>query len=508
MVITGGLVQCMHRPITWQDSAGSIAMLRYVRRSLLIQLLSMYLLFVVIVLLGGVEVNAVVEQQQRNDVQASDQALAQEIALHTSIQLSDAEQSIVQLGNLAEKARSLAAIQNILSTYRAARSDADQVYWLDPFGQVLICLPCYGNVQPEFSPPNVIQQAARQPRLHRVPVFEVGIAEETPLDKNSKIPNAGVIIAYAVHDASTSDRLIGFVAANISLNNLSIPLGNVVQAQRKQGRQLMISIIDDQGDLVATPDHKRILFAVLDKLPGADQALQGHVNSSLGPGPDGSEWLFSSVPVPGLGWAVVVQRPTSEALAVVGQLHLWLLFAALLFAIGGLLFWLILLCPGIRPLQHPALQHQALPTSEQSIPVHATVVAERDDEVGDLARSLVRLERDGLEKLGELRTLLETSNAVVRSLEPHAVVGKIMREVRRLVDVQAAAVLLPDEQGVLRVLASDGHSKRYDHSLSLSPENVSSAAVLALSSGKPVQKLLTPEQPVPSFSYDEGFRSV
>ena len=51
---------------------------------------------------------------------------------------------------------------------------------------------------------------------------------------------------------------------------------------------------------------------------------------------------------------------------------------------------------------------------------------------------------------------------MVRSLEPHAVVGKIIREVRRLVDVQAAAVLLPDEQGVLRVLASDGHSERYD----------------------------------------------
>src|SRR5260370_2724614 len=132
----------------------------------------------------------------------------------------------------------------------------------------------------------------------------------------------------------------------------------------------------------------------------------------------------------------------------------------------------------------------------------------RDGEVGDLAGSLIRLELDGLEKLGELRTLLETSNAVVGSLDPHAVVGKIMREVRRLVDVQAAAVLLPDEQGVLHVLASDGHSKHYDHSLSLSPENVSSAAVLALSSGKPVQKLHSPEQPVPSFSYDEGFRSV
>src|SRR5205807_7500995 len=274
---------------------------------------------------------------------------------------------------------------------------------------------------------------------------------------------------------------------------LSVALGKVVQAQQHQGRRLMISIIDDQGRLIATPDSKRILDTVLDQLPGADQALQGHMVSRLGAGPDGQDWLFSAVPVPHAGWAVIVQRPVSEALAVVTQFHLWLLTAALLFALGGLLFWLILLVRVIRPLHTLAIQHQALPTSEQSIPVHATVLAERKDEVGNLARSLVRLERDGLEKLGELRTLLETSNAVVRSLEPHAVVGKIIHEVRRLVDVQAAAVLLPDEQCVLRVLVSEGLSERYDQVLSLSPDNVSAAPVLALREGKPVQKLLGPQ---------------
>ena len=62
-------------------------MLHFVRRSLLVQLLSVYLLFVVIVLLGGVGVNAVVEQQLRNDAQASDQALGQEIALETGLHL-------------------------------------------------------------------------------------------------------------------------------------------------------------------------------------------------------------------------------------------------------------------------------------------------------------------------------------------------------------------------------------------------------------------------------------
>src|SRR5258708_24305075 len=76
---------------------GVLAMLHFMSRSLLVQLLSVYLLFAVVVLIGGVGVNAVVEQRLRNDVQASDQALAQEIALQTSLQLPGAENALAAL---------------------------------------------------------------------------------------------------------------------------------------------------------------------------------------------------------------------------------------------------------------------------------------------------------------------------------------------------------------------------------------------------------------------------
>ena len=475
---------------------GKLAMLHFTRRSLLFQLLSVYLLFVVVVLVGGVAVNSLIEQQLSNDAQASDQALAQEVALQTGIQLSDAENALVSLSKITVQNQTTSAIESSFQSFQAARSDVDQIYWLDPLGGLRIScsqVACQNKLLAEFSPPDVIRRA----RMATGPVFEVGVAVEPSF-------NAGVIIAEPVHAAH--GQLVGIVAASLSLVDLSEPLSAVVQAQRQLGRHLMISIIDDRGELIATPDHEHILWTVLNELPGADQALLGHATSQVGLGSDGQSWLFSAVPVPAVGWAVVVQRPTDEALAVVTQLHLWLLVAALLFAIGGLLFWLMLLVRFIRPLHTLAIEHQALPASEQSIPVHATLLAERDDEVGRLARSLVRLERDGLEKLGELRTLLETSNAVVRSLEPHAVVGKIIHEVRRLVDVQAAAVLLPDEQGVLHVLESSGLSEHYDHSLSLSPEQVSSPPVQALREGRPVQKLLGPH--TSSLSYEEGFRSI
>lgn len=467
-----------------------------VRRSLLLQLLSVYLLFVIVVLAGGLGINAIVEQRLRGDVQAADQALAQEIALETGLQLSDAETSLVKLGGLVGQTRTTNEIRTLLSAYQAARHDVDYVYWLDPLGVLRLSWPASQlAIGTEFEPPGVVQQALSEPG----PAFEVGIAAATTF-------NAGVIIASSVYAAS--GQLLGIIAASLSLVDLSEPLQNVVRAQKEQNRQLIISVIDNKGELVATPGPWRILDTVLDELPGADQALRGRTVSRLGRGPDGQEWLFSAVPVPGAGWAVVVERPVSEALAVVAQFHIWLLVVALLFTLGGLLFWLMLLNRVIRPLHTLTIQHQALPESEQAIPLHTTELARRADEVGNLARSLVRLERDGLEKLSKLRTLLETSNAVVGSLDPRAVVGKIIGEARRLVDVQAAAVLLPDEQGILRVLVSDGHSERYDRVLALSPESVSSSAVLALRDGRPVQRLLRPTRSQPSFSYDDGFRSV
>src|SRR5256885_4281894 len=171
-------------------------MLHFVRRSLLFQLLSVYLLFVVVVLIGGLGVNTVVEQRLSNDVQASDQALAQEIALQTNLQMTGAENSLVALGNLARKAGTPAAMASAFQTFQAARSDVDHVYWLDPVGIVRVSWPGEVGVGAEFEPPTVVAQALTA----HGPVFEVGIAAETT-------SYAGVIVAEPVR--ATNSELVG-----------------------------------------------------------------------------------------------------------------------------------------------------------------------------------------------------------------------------------------------------------------------------------------------------------
>src|SRR5215471_8189745 len=155
---------------------GVLPMQQFMRRSLLFQLLSIYLLFVVIVLLAGYGVNTVIENKLSNDVQASDEALSQEIALETSLHLQNAQQSLVLLGNLAIQADTPKAMESILHTFYAACNDVDQVSWLDPVGTIRVSWPP-GKVMigAEFSPPSVVQRALNSNSAS--PVFEVGIAE-------------------------------------------------------------------------------------------------------------------------------------------------------------------------------------------------------------------------------------------------------------------------------------------------------------------------------------------
>ncbi|MGZ3582895.1 MAG: cache domain-containing protein [Ktedonobacterales bacterium] len=301
-------------------------MSRFLRRSILVQLVSVYLLFVTVVLIAGVGVNAVVEQRLRHDVEASDQALAQEIALDTNAKLQGAKVAIEKLGALAAEAHTNDEIAHVFQAFMAAQNDIEHVYWLDPFGGIVVSVKASPNqpngigvrddigVPVELSPPNVVQQAlhnAEQAPINPEPVFEVGIAQETA-------GAAGVIIANPV--MNSGHALIGVVAMSLSLEELSVPLAAVVKEQELQGRHITISIIDGDGVLVATSERDQqdrilqshLLQTVIHELPGADQALDGRPNFQFGPGPYGQEYLFSSVPIKDARWAVVVQRPSSS----------------------------------------------------------------------------------------------------------------------------------------------------------------------------------------------------
>jgi PAS domain S-box-containing protein len=469
-------------------------MLHFVRRSLLVQLLGAYLLFVAVILATTLKINDVAQEQVRSQVQTTDLALGREIALETDNRLRTAESSLVRLAGLAPVRRAqIAGMQRAFEAFKLARSDVDLVYWLGSRGTLQVSVPTNQiTLGADFSSDEVFRRA----RLATGPVIEDGIVDLTTY-------HFVVIFAMAVRDPG--GRLLGILGTNLRLDDLSQPLVSIIASEAKQHQHVVLSIVDAQGRLIASPQRERLLQPVLAELPGAADALHRRVATRQGTDSSGRQWLYSSVPIPSLGWAVVVQRSTADALAVITTFRRWIIVGAGFFALGGLLFCVILLRRVVRPLRALARRHGALPAEGVAAP---PALGARSDEIGDLARSLSRLEHDVVDQLAELGTLLETSNAVVNSLDPTAVGRTIIREVQRLVDIQAAAVYVPDDDGVLRVLVSVGRAEEYDRAVRIRPDHTTSPIAQALHDARPVQMIAGEDGNFPATSLAAGFRAV
>ncbi len=472
-------------------------MVKLLGQSLLRQLLGSYLIFVGLVIGTGLLVNFNVQQQLRADTQANDLTLAQSLAIQTDTRLREAKTALSDLAGNADfrnSPESAAAV--IFRAFKSARPELDRVYFLDTSGVEKQSVPDdLRSRGSDFSKRRFFQQA----RLKTEPVVEAGIVDLTTF-------NAVVTIAKGVRDEN--QKLVGVLAANLRLDDLSEPLLAINTEQAGKGRNLVVSIIDDQGQLIATPERERLLQSVLKDVPAAASALSGQPTTSLANGPHNQLWLYSAVPIPSVGWAVIVRRPASEALAGVNTFTSWLTAISLLFGLGGLFFWLALMRRVITPLQSLAHWNRSIRLSREPRLPQPGALSKRADEVGELARSLKRLEQDVFTRLTELHTLLETSNAVVGTLDPQAVVETIIQEVLRLVDIATAGVLVADNEGILKVLACSSYSEYYNKISGIPPDDPESLSARALREKGPVQVVAGQGPVFPALSYQEGFRTL
>ena len=478
-------------------------MLNSLRRSLLAQLLGMYLAFVGLALGAGVLVSALVQRQLWADAEANNFALARSIAHEIGERMQSARTAMTRLatsdglvlGDIAARARSspaaTAQLQALLRDYKNASRDVDLIYWLDETGAMRVSVPEYPlTIGADFSTQPVFRNARTAPGL-----FTTNGLDRTTLD-------AVIAVAHPLRDSGGIFR--GVVAMTVPRPVLNAPLEAISEDHKQRGEALSIHVVEDGGDLVATSVLGEI---AIDRYPGAVAALACRECTTLGEGRTGESWLFSAAPIREEGWLVIVQQPARIALAPVESFNAWLLVATVVFALGGLLFWLVLLNRVIRPMHTLAAEHGSLALASQ-LPA-ARPLTRRDDELGDLARSLNRLERDVAKRISELDTLLSTSRSVVGTLDPRTVCVKILRAARELVDVQAASVLVPGEDRHLRVLVSEGHNANYPRMVSVSLDDPESPSARALRRGEPVQIVAnTGDDPFPPVSFSEGFRAI
>ncbi|MGD2207325.1 MAG: GAF domain-containing protein [Anaerolineae bacterium] len=474
------------------------------RYNLALHLLALYLLLVVPILAAALFFDAQASRRLQADVAAADLRLAEAIALETDALLLKARQAVEAFAQMPVVIEmDLAGMEEAFGMGAAARQDINLFYRLAADGLMIFHYPVGpgSTVGVDFSFRGYFQEALT--------------SEGVVFSKGRISPTTGRPVATVVMPIrGAQGEFDGVVATNLELQRLTQTLV-VIGQDPERGPQ--VTIVDATGQIIAhSQPEDHLLLNVLNTLPGVSQVLAGEQSSLTARGADGQEWLYSYAPIPTAGWGVIVQRPTEIAFATSRAFHQGLLLAIGLIAFGAALFWWGLSRRVIRPLQQLTRFGQ-VGGQQTSFAAEARrsldALSARRDQVGDLARTLLRMEEDVLRRLTELQILLETSTAVISSLDTAQVIDNILEQVQRLLGVDTCAVLVVDEATQqLTVRASRGLSDRYVRELHLDASTRQMPAWRAIDGGQPVQVSDVEADPVMDellpLVRSEGYRSL
>ncbi len=422
------------------------------RRDLGLQILALYLLFVGPVIIAALIFDSLAGARLKSDMQDADLALARSIALETDASLKNALGTVAEL-SLAPEVQGLDTghLAPLFAAVTAARNDVNLVYILDANGIMLYHYPegPGSTVGTDFS----FRQYFQDARNSSGPVMSIGRISPTT---NQPVTTAVMAVR------SPDGNFLGVVATNIALQQLSVTLA---QISSDPASGLRVSILDSSGQIVADSEPKRLLTdARVELLDETDAALRREAATRLSWDTANREWLRSYTPIPSVGWAVIVQRPADIAFASPRAFHGGLLVAIGVFVVGGLFFWMMLSRRVIGPLERLATfsaaisQRAVAPADRAQLAKHS----DRPDQMGHLIRALTQMEHDIERRFTELSTLLDTSTAVVSTLDSQRVLDIILEQVQRLLGVDKCAIIALDERAnELRLRTSRGLSEDY-----------------------------------------------
>ncbi len=476
------------------------------RRDLGLQLLALYLLLIIPFLLILWIFDGLVGQRIRADVQTSDLALAQAIAQETDLSIGNALNVVEGLANYpgvieADKE----AMEELFGAILNTHPSVNLVYRLDASGIMLYHYPegPTSTVGVDFSFRDY---------------FKAALQTREPLVSQGRIsPTTNQAVATAVMPLwSPEGKFLGLVGANIKLESLSQTLSTIIsEHQSETGFQVVI--LDSAGQIIAFPDSALLLHPAEDLLP--ENYLAGFTeeeSSQILRAPNDEERLYTHARIESINWEVVVSRPTAEAFSTQIILRRIVLVAAGTFILIGLFFWGTLANRVIRPIEKLAPISEAIGLN-QSIQAQERrqliKLSGRRDQIGHLIRSIMNMEDSIRARMKEQATLLETSTAVISSLDLETVLNQILEQMGRLLVIQMYAIIQLDEkEGSFRIRASRGLSRQFTESLSILPSEPDSVTMRALNVREPVQ--VSDTETDPSYAIRrararaEGYRAI
>ena len=475
-------------------------------RDLGLQLLALYLLLIVPFLVTLLIFDRLVGVRIRSDIEANDLSLARAIAQETDTTIGNALQAVSELAAYpAVAANDPVGMENLFKVTLDIRPDANLIYRLNEQGIMAYHYPPgpSSTVGEDFSFREYFQRALKT---------------TLPLISQGRIsPTTNQAVATAVMPIwSQQGKFLGIVGINLRLESLSETLIAIIsEHQVEEG--LQISILDSDEKIIAHHQASLLLHPSAEILPAAYKSgseNNGYSNTAVGP--DQFEKLYTYAPIPRINWNVVVSRPTAAAFRTGIILQQVTQVAAATFILIGLFFWGTLSVRVIRPIEQLSPISEAIGLNQPISVEERTkleILSKRKDQIGNLIHSILRMEGSIADRLKEQAILLETSSAVVSSLDIQTVLNRILEQMGRLLKIQMYAIIqLNSEKGVFRIRASRGLSQRFTDQLTIRPSEPDSVTMRALHAKEPI--FVSDTESDPSYtgrralSRAEGYRAI
>jgi signal transduction histidine kinase/HAMP domain-containing protein len=390
--------------------------MRYlIQQKISLQLLSLYLLFVVPVLLGGAGLYVFQQDVLTQNAFQSDLALSQAVALEVGTNLRAATEIDSELSTAqAAKDLNLKQLASVFANASRAYPDISLFFVCDPSGKMILNYPISpSTIGQNFSSSHYFQEALKSAS----PFISSGTI--------SAITDS-YVLPIAARITNDKGQIVGVMVINLSLDQLTTRL-NTVHQRLSPSSEVGIWVIDHKAQTIATTKG---IFAFLN-LPedyaglirAAHDALQGKAGNFITHGQT-RDWLYSYVPIQEEGWAIVVQRPTDITFAALTNFQHGLIAALGLLILGASFFWFMMHRRVISPLTRLA-KAVSLIQPDQSIQVMHTDLLSKDrgrrDEIGELVTVFSAMERQirsHFQKSDEtIQAQFYTLDAIMRSMD-------------------------------------------------------------------------------------------
>jgi PAS domain S-box-containing protein len=449
-------------------------------KNLGVQLLTLYLLIIIPALAILFAFDYIAGERIQADVKANDLSLAHAIAFETDLSIGKSLQAVNALSQYESvKKADLSGMEEIFDIFIQTRPDVNLIYRLDANGIMLYHYPegPGSTVGKDFSFRDYYQKARN--------------GKNALVSKGRISPTTNQAVATAVMPVWDKQEFLGIIATNIKLASLSETLSEII-SNRHLEEGFDIVIIDADAQIIAYPDSRFLLENAATILPPVyTNALAGKSGTQILANETGKNQLYTYAPIPSAGWAVIISRPTESAFSTQITIHHITLIVSATFISFGLLIWLLLAKRVVTPIESLSSLSRAIGSEEG---ISATerkkieALSKRPDQIGYLTQSILRMEQSIATRINEQKTLLETSKAVVSTLDPQVVLDRILKQVQKLFNVNMCAIVaLDEEKNAFRIRASRGLSQEYAAQIIIQPTDPNSITMRALEAKEPLQ---------------------